>query len=179
MRPESVLQSSGETSVRLRAVGLLVIALTLALSGCYLEKISHSANQAAVDAHEFLRAMYVEEDYDKALQIAAEPVRQSATADTMKQMVEKTRQERGDFKFFKADSYLITQGRSMEVFFVAEHANGLVYHRLVMVGDASSGYKVTGVWFKLEPYPPNPLRIKFEGEVVGFLLFPRFTLRHL
>jgi hypothetical protein len=67
----------------------------------------------------------------------------------------------------------------MEVFFVAEHANGLVYHRLVMIGDASSGYKVTGVWFKFEPYPPNSARIKFEGEVVGFLLFPRLTLRPL
>jgi hypothetical protein len=165
--------------MRFRARGLLVISLSLALSACSLEKISHSPNQAAFNAHEFLRAMYVEEDYAKALHIAAEPVRQSATADTMKQMVEQTRQERGDFKFFKADSYLMTQGRSMEVFFVAEHANGLVYHRLVMIGDASSGYKVTGVWFKLEPYPANPLRIKFEGEVVGFLLFPRFTLRHL
>jgi len=64
-----------------------------------------------------------------------------------------------------ADSYLMVQGAGMELFYVGTYDNGVLYHRLVLAGDASAGYRVTGIWFKPEPYPENVMRKKFETEI--------------
>ena len=53
----------------------------------------------------------------------------------------------------------------MELFYVGTYDNGVLYHRLVLAGDASAGYRVTGIWFKPEPYPENVMRKKFETEI--------------
>lgn len=48
---------------------------------------------------------------------------------------------------------------------MGEYKKGVLYHRLVLMGDASSGYRVSSVWFKSDPYPENPLRLKFDGDI--------------
>ena len=64
-----------------------------------------------------------------------------------------------------AESYLMVQGAGMELFYVGTYDNGVLYHRLVLVGDASAGYQVAGIWFKPDPYPENAARQKFETEI--------------
>jgi hypothetical protein len=146
----------------------IIVSLTVALSACRFQTVNHSPIKAAFDINQFLKALYSDEDCAKALEPAAEPLRQSVTADDLKKMVEGIRQERGNLKRLKADSYLMTQGQTMELFYVAEHENGFLYHRLVVIGDSSSGYKVAGVWFQRDPYPAHGLRRQFDDEIFVF-----------
>ena len=156
-----------KTSMKVRLL-CLVVPLVMACS-VNLEKVSHNPDKAAYDVNEFLLALYLDENYDKALQLAAaEHLRQYATVNDLKQTGEKLKQERGSMKSLKGDSYLMTPGRSMELFLVGEHEKGLSYHRLVLMGDTTTGYKVTGAWFKLEPYPANQMRKPFESEMTIF-----------
>lgn len=153
--------------MKVRLLSLLVVPLVAC--SVNLEKISHSAGKAAYDVNEFLLVLYLDENHDKALQlVVAEQLRKYATVNDLKQTGEKLKQERGSMKSLKGDSYLMTPGRTMELFLVGEHENGLSYHRLVLVGDSAAGYKVTGVWFKLEPYPANRMRKPFENEITIF-----------
>ena len=121
--------------------------------------------KAVSDTNQFLKALYFDERFAEALRLADPTLRNSASPADLENIVKKTKQEVGDVKKLKADSYLMTQGRSMELFYVGTYEKGTLYHRLVLVGDASSGYKVSGVWFQPEPYPEQALRRKFSADI--------------
>ena len=121
--------------------------------------------KAALDTNQFLKALYVEEDCAAALTLSDEQFSRSLTAENLKKMVDGIKQERGELRSLTADSYLMTQGQSMELFYIGIYEKGVLYHRLVLKGDASSGYKVTGVWFQRDPYPAQSLRRKFDVDV--------------
>ena len=97
---------------------LIVALVTITVFACRPQAVNHSPSKAAFDANQFLTALYSDEDYVKALDLAADPLRQSATAHDLKNMVERIKQERGTLKKLKADSYLMTQGQTMELFYV-------------------------------------------------------------
>ncbi len=143
----------------------IIVLLLLSLSACHFQSVRHSPVKAAFDANQFLKSLYFDEDCPGALRLADEQLRRSATADDLKKMMDEMKQERGALKTLRADSYLMTQGETMELFYIGEYERGVLYHRLVLMGDASSGYRVSGVWFQPEPYPENPLRRKFDGEI--------------
>ena len=143
----------------------IIVALILLLSACHFQSVTHSPLQATADANQFLKALYFDEDWAGALRLADEGLRHSVTGDNLKKMVDEVKQQRGVLKRLKADSYLMTQGKTMELFYIGEYEKGVLYHRLVLIGDASSGYRVSGVWFKPEPYPESPLRRKFDGDI--------------
>ena len=144
---------------------LVIVALVLALPACQFRSVTHSPMKAAYNANQFLIALYFDEDYAKALELADEQLRQSATPNDLKTMTDKIKQEYGALKKLKADSYLMEQGNTMELFYVGEYEKGTLYHSLVLVGDTSSGYRVSGVWHRPEPYPDDPLRRKFDVEI--------------
>ncbi len=50
----------------------------------------------------------------------------------------------------------------MELFYVGTYENGTLYHRLVLMGDADTGYKVSGIWYSVDPYPKHTLRREFK-----------------
>jgi hypothetical protein len=147
------------------AQSFIIIALILSLSACHFQSVRHSPVKAAFGANQFLKALYFDEDWAGALRLADEHFRQSVTGDNLKTMVDQVKQQRGALKRLRADSYLMTQGRTMELFYIGEYEKGVLYHRLDLMGDASSGYRVSGVWFKPEPYPESPLRRKFDGDI--------------
>jgi hypothetical protein len=142
---------------------LLFILPILALASCQHQKFIHNPRQAASDVKPFLKALYFDENFPMALELADERLRQSATADDMRKISTQIKQTKGKLKLLRADSYLMTPGPTMELFYIGEYENGLLYHRLVLMGDASSVYKVSGVWFQHNPYPENALRRKFVG----------------
>lgn len=144
---------------------IIIVSLILALSACHFQSVRHNPVKAAFDANQFLKALYFDEDWAGALRLADDLLRQSVTGDNLEKMVDEVRQERGALKTLRADSYLMTQGRTMELFYIGEYEKGVLYHRLVLMGDSSSGYRVSGVWFQAEPYPENTLRRKFDGDI--------------
>ncbi len=127
--------------------------------------MQHDPIAAVSDVNKFLKALYVEQDYPRALELADTQLRQSSNADDLKRMVEKIKDQRGELRKLKADSYLMTPGRSMELFYTGTYEKGNLYHRLVLVGDVSTGYKVSGVWYSTDPYPKQSLREKFSQDL--------------
>jgi hypothetical protein len=144
---------------------LIVGFLLLFLTSCRLETFRHEPTQAISDTNQFLKALYLDEDYRKALEVADVHLRESTSPDDLKQMVGGIKQQWGKLNALKADSYLMTPGRTMELFYVGTYEKGVLYHRLVLGGDLSTGYKVSGVWYSPDPYPEQPLRRKLEKEL--------------
>lgn len=145
---------------------LVLVSLILCFLSCRVETVKHDPVKAVYDTNYFLRALYLDEDSSKALELADVQLRQSLTANDLSQLADGVKQERGALKTLKADSYLMVQGRGMELFYVGVYERGVVYHRLVIAGDSSTGYRVSGVWYQLEPYPEQPLRRRFSQEII-------------
>lgn len=139
--------------------------LFLLSASCKVENVRHEPSRAVIDGNQFLKALYIDEDYDRARGLVDSQLQESLTANNLRQLVEKIKTEKGALKTLKADSYLMVQGRGMELFYDGTYDRGELYHRLVVVGDASSGYKVSGVWYSPDAYPEQPLRRKFGQEI--------------
>ena len=80
----------------------------------------------------------------------------------MRRLVDQIDQRQGKLTVLQADSYLMTPGKAMELFYVGTYENGTLYHRLVLMGDADTGYKVSGIWYSVDPYPKHTLRREFK-----------------
>src|SRR5262249_21740110 len=125
------------TTTRCAILALLVSFLC----DCRLETVKQDPNRAVSDANQFLKDLYFDERFPEALEIADPTLRQSTTPTVLREIAEKATQQKGALQELKADSYLMTPGRSMELFYIGKYEKGVLYHRLVLVGDASSGYK--------------------------------------
>jgi hypothetical protein len=139
--------------------------MILLLAGCRFEAVEHNPNKAISDAHLFLKALYVDEDYQKAFNFAHAELQQTAKPDDLRKVVARIKSQYGNLERLKADSYMQTPGSTMELFYVGTYDKGTLYHRVVLMGNVSSGYKVSGVWFKAEPYPEHTLRHKFNVDI--------------
>jgi len=144
----------------------IVLSLILfCFPACALQATKHDAVKAVIDANQFLKAFYLDENPSEALKFCDEQFGMPGAIDALTKMLNQIKAERGSLKSLTADSYLMVPGRGMELFYVGKYENGFLYHRLVVVGSASTGYKVSGVWFQHEPYPESTLRRKFETEM--------------
>jgi len=146
-----------ETSKRRKTTGArtTILFISLCFSACYFQATKHDPLKAVLNADQFLKALYLDENPSEALKFcdAQSPI-PGATDDLMK-LISQIKTERGPLKTLTADSYLMMQGREMELFYIGRYENGVLYHRVAVVGDESAGYKVLGVWFQHEPYPEN------------------------
>jgi|GEM_PF-3053199 len=140
--------------------------LCLVFIGCSFQTVRHNPTTAALAANVFLKAMYVEHNYDRALNLSDEALRRSATAENLGQMADLAAKKCGELKELKADSYLMTQGATMELFYTGRCDRGTLYHRVVLIGDVSNGYRVSGVWFQDSPYQEQSLRRRFENDII-------------
>jgi len=154
-------RGSGKSFTRV-LLGFLLTSLVL---GCAVQTVKHDPVKAVADSSDFLKALYIDKNYPKALELADWQLRQSLTANDLSRLVEGIRNARGELKTLKADSYLMTPGKTMELFYVGTYEKGVLYHHLVLVGDLSTGYKVSGPWYSLEPYPEQLLRRNFDEEM--------------
>jgi hypothetical protein len=143
----------------------MIVALISFFSACHFQAIKHDPVEAVLDTNRFLKAFYVDENPSEALKFFNEELRTSHATDGLTRMLTQIKREQGSLRRLAADSYLMVQGPAMELFYIGTYDNGVLYHRLVVVGDASAGYKVAGVWFQHEPYPQSQLRRKFETEI--------------
>lgn len=145
---------------------ILILLLGLALVGCTFRSVKHDPSTAAMAANIFLKAMYIEHNYDRALMLSDESLRRSATSDNLAQMVKVVEDNCGVLKELKAESYQKGQNLTLELFYTATCEKKNLYHRVVLAGDVSSGYRTAGIWFQDKPYPGNDMRPKFEQRIV-------------
>ena len=142
----------------------LITILSLFICGCRMETVKQDPTRAVSDTNQFLKALYFDKNFDEAFRLAAPTLQTSATPVDLENMVKEAEERAGAIKSLKAESYRMTPGKSMELFYVGTCEKGSLYHRLVLEGDAS-GYKVSGVWFQPEPYPDDVLRRKFREDL--------------
>jgi hypothetical protein len=143
---------------------ILILLLAGALVGCTFRSVSHDPSTAAMAANVFLKALYIEHDYDRALMLSDESLRRMVTSDKLAELVKVVDDNCGELKQLQADSYAKGQDLTLELFYTATCEKKTLYHRLVMVGDVSKGYRTAGVWFQDAPYPGN--RPKFKNGIV-------------
>jgi hypothetical protein len=161
----SSLRLKNFTGIRtIRAVALMLIAVSLI--GCTFKSVRHDHNVAVEAGNAFLSALYLQRNYSRALELADESFRKTVSLENLGQMVDMAEKNCGTRKEFKAESYQMAPNVMTEVYYVETCDRGVVYHRLVLVGDATNGYSVAGVWLNSSPYPQNSLRQKFEKDIV-------------
>jgi hypothetical protein len=147
-------------------LSIMLFGSMVFFSACYSKTVKHQPVRAANDANRVLRAVYIDGDYQKALELADASMQRSVKVDDLIQLTELIRQQRGKLKTLKADSYIMMSGNTMELIYVGEYELGIFYHRVVMVGDATNGYKVSGLWCRPDAYPDDPMRRKFVQEIL-------------
>jgi hypothetical protein len=140
-------------------------AILLCFSPCHFQAIKHDPIKAALDTNQFLKVLYFYGNPSEALKFSTEEFRTSGATDGLTKMLGQIKREQGSLRSLAADSYLMVQGPAMELFYVGTYDNGVLYHRVVVAGEASAGYRVSGVWFQHEPYPQSTLRRKFQIEI--------------
>jgi hypothetical protein len=145
---------------------ILTPLLGLFLVGCSFQTVKHDPGTAVLAANVFLKAFYIEHNYEHALMLSDAELRRSANADDLGQMARRAEQICGSLKELKAESYLMTPGKTMELFYIGRYQRGTLYHRVVLVGDVSNGYRVSGIWFQDSPYPESKLRRPFQPSIV-------------
>lgn len=132
---------------------------------CQVQTFKHDPIKAAENGNIFLKALYLDEDPYKAFEFSDPQLKQSATPNNLLEMTAAISRQYGKLTQLRADSYLMKQGQTIELFYVGTYDKGTLYHRIVLIGDATVGYKVSGVWFQPEAYPEQPLRRKFDHDM--------------
>ena len=145
---------------------LIVVLLLLALSGCHYQHVTHDPNRAVRDTNNFLKALYIDQNYQRALDLGDNALHKATTVQDLEQLVKTAEANAGKLEELRAESYLQTLGKTMEVFYTAKYHNATLFQCLVLTGDASEGYKVSGVWLKDSPYPEQALRRQFHTKIV-------------
>jgi hypothetical protein len=143
---------------------IFISICTLAICGCYFSR--HHPTRAASDANSFLKALYLDHNYEAAWDLGDDTLHKSASVETLERMSWWIEDNSGQLEELKAESYTPPSGDSIELFYVGRYEKGVLYHRLLLVGDASKGYRVSGVWFRDSPYPQLAPRHPFEINIV-------------
>jgi hypothetical protein len=73
----------------------------------------------------------------------------------------------GKAKRFTFDSFEPMPGqKAITLYYECENEKGKTFHKLVLIGDVSSGYAVGGFFFKPVPYPRSNLSKTLEKEYI-------------
>jgi hypothetical protein len=145
---------------------ILTLILLVCLAACTFKTVTHDGATAASTGKVFLKALYLDHDANRALSLADEQLRKSATAAQLTDLAKTIDQHCGGLKELRADSFAMLPGQTMQVFFTGTCEKKTLYHRLVMFGSVQEGYRVGGVWFQDTPYPEHPLRQKLNQNIV-------------
>jgi len=137
--------------VEVKRIFVLFSAL-LVMLGCSFRATTHDPIKAASDGGEFLLSVYINHDYVGALRSSHNQLQQSAKADDLQRLVEQAQSKVGTLQKLTGESFVPVPGDAIEVFFVGRHERGILYNRLVLIGDSTNGYKVSGFWFSSQPY---------------------------
>jgi hypothetical protein len=143
----------------LPALALLLVA------GCTFKSVSHDSKTAAVASNLFLKAMYVDHDYNRALALAYPEMAKKVTAENLAQLVDMVEKNCGVRQEFKAESYQLVPGQGLELFYVEKCDKTTLYHRTVLLGNVQEGYRVAGVWFQSQPFTGTATQHKFDKEI--------------
>ena len=138
----------------MRAMALVVIA-TLAACG---RMINHDEHAAAREAEEFGRLAFVAKDFASAYQHLTAQARSSSSLAEVSTLIDQMHKD-GYPESIRATQFEPMPGQaSMLIFLIGENGSSKFYYRFALVGTASEGYHVGGLWRGSGPYPTSPTR---------------------
>lgn len=138
-----------------------ILGVLAVLAGCGSNAIRHDPGLAVAEANKLLRTLYFDEDYTRAYDELDPGHKVHYEPDHLRQTVDQMRDLFGNIEELQAYSYeLISTERSITLYYKGTNQRGASYHRVVLVGDADSGYKVTGVFLASQQYPGPKLHLK-------------------
>ncbi|NLO91520.1 MAG: hypothetical protein GX410_05960 [Elusimicrobia bacterium] len=139
----------------MRVIQCCILFIVMALSGCVSASVQDE-KLAARQAGEFCDVAFIRHDAVQAYALLLEQTKQSIPADKFAGILVQMHPS-GYPNIVKAIEYEPLPGqRAMNIILVGENSSEKFYYRLVMAGDAVSGYRVAGLFRSNGPYPGNP-----------------------
>lgn len=158
----------GPAARRPRRAARLVPALCLLFAGACGARVavlSHDENLAAASAAEFAHTAYVERDYERALGLLTDRVRDITSRKQLQDDVESMHSEGFPTRVWIVDFEPMPGRPLMTLYGEGENDTSHRYYSFVVDGTKSRGYTVAGFWHQLQPFPPDPLRQPLEAPV--------------
>jgi hypothetical protein len=142
----------GNVRRSLPAVPLLLLVLC-ATASAQIKIIVHSQEAAAKSAERFARSAFIDKDYAKAHALLAPETRKSVSVEKMAESIKKMHPAAMPAEV-KAIEYETQPGqRAMNIYLKGSAGSEMFFYRFYMVGDATSGYEVAGLFRGSGPYP--------------------------
>src|SRR6185312_6602552 len=134
----------------------LAVAITCFILASCISVISHDENVAAKAATEFAQTAFVARDYAKAHSLLATRSQSDIPIGKLTDLIAKMHPKSYPSKVTATEYEPMPGQRGMNIYVKGDGDGEDFFYRLVMEGDAPSGYRVTGLFRGNGPNPsPN------------------------
>jgi hypothetical protein len=153
------MASETEHRRRLPAAALLVASLpcVLALS-CGAQLIVHDEEAAAKVAEHFASVAFVDHDSQNAHGLLSVEARNAVSREQLSDTIAKMHPREFPTRVKAVEFEPMPGQRAMLIYLNGSATDEEFYYRLQVVGDATLGYEVSGLWRGSGPYPPSARR---------------------
>ncbi len=129
---------------------ILFLFLVLFFSGCLWQ---HNPEKAKKTADDFLNALYIENNSDKAYQMCDEKMKKIFGIDFLETTLKKFKERYIAVERFVPEAYFYEAGdRYIAVFFSGLSEKGISYHKIILEYDKKGQYKVISTFFLEKPF---------------------------
>jgi hypothetical protein len=140
-----------------RSLGLLILIIGSALPSC-VNVIAHDQATAAKAATGFAQIAFVSRDYPKAHGLLASRSQKEISEDVFTKTVTNMHPKGFPSRITATEFEPMPGQRAMTIYLKGDGDGEDFYYRLQLDGDATSGYRVTGLFRGNGPYPPSARR---------------------
>lgn len=146
-----------------RSIALLTFILSVSCTAYY---IKHNPKQAVSQALTFSMRAFVSRNYPEAYQLIRKDIPSDFTVEKLGNMIIGMHPS-GEFpkEIIPLEYEVVPGQKQINVYFYGESSNEKHYYRIVMVGTEETGYSVSELYRKLEPFPNSESRIKIEKKI--------------
>lgn len=130
---------------------ILAACAAVIISSCGLFTYQ-DPKKARATANEFLNALYVRGNAEEALSMTSEAFRNAGGAAMLASLLERLRRDFVKLEGIRAEAYLHENKDEITMLYLGISEKAFSYHRLVLSGNASRGYKVESVSLSEMPY---------------------------
>jgi hypothetical protein len=137
---------------------VLVVTSCVGLPSCGFNVITHDERAAASSAQRFARSAFVEKAFRAAHDQLSPDARLSMSLEQLTATAGKMHPGAWPTDVAAVEFEPLPGRRAMNILLRGTAENEIFYYRLLMNGDASSGYTVAGLWRGNRPYPSKAKR---------------------
>ena len=142
----------------------ILIVTALLLAGCGNFYVP-SVEKARETAGAFMTRYYVDMEFDSALELASDSFRQRVNSGTMVKDMSAFYKKYGRMQGFSAESYIVeSKTKLCAIYYRSICEKKFIYNKIVLSGDAKSGYRVEAAFASELPFKEYQEQKKFKKE---------------